>query len=197
MKYGSTLEADLIESRAESLQAKQNLLTSELQLSDLRMQFNDIVGLPIKSEVVLDPDVPTPAANFPREDYLRLALDSNPKISGARAEVDKASAAVRAAKREYIPDIDAFARYSYQNNVPFLAHNFGSFGVHVSYDIFDGGKRRGTLLERDAQLAQAKENLARISDEAEVNVQTAFNKLELTKRMLDVSQELLAAIIKV
>ena len=50
VRYGSTLEADLIESRAQSLEARQALLTSELQLSDLRMQFNDVVGLPIKTD---------------------------------------------------------------------------------------------------------------------------------------------------
>jgi outer membrane protein TolC len=45
-------------------------------------------------------------------------------------------------KREYIPDVEAFARYSYQNDVPFLARSFGTFGIHFSYDIFDGGKKR-------------------------------------------------------
>ena len=49
------------------------------------------------------------------------------------------------------------------------------------------------LRERDAQLAQSKENLARITDEVEVKVQTAYNKLERTEQMLAVSQELLAA----
>jgi outer membrane protein TolC len=193
VKYGSSIEADLIESRAQSLQAKQDLLTSQLQLSDLRMQFNDVVGLPIKSEVLLDPDVPVPTASSSREESIKLALDSNPEIAEARAEVDKASAGVRAAKREYIPDVEAFARYSYQNNLPFLVHNFGTFGVHMGYDIYDGGRKRATLRERDAQLAQAKENLARISDEIEVKVQTAYNKLEQTEQMVAVSQELLAA----
>src|SRR5262249_12877528 len=83
------------------------------------------------------------------------------------------------------------ARYSYQENVPFLARNFGTFGVHFGYDVFDGGKKRATLREHDAQLAQAKENLARISDEVEVQVQTAYNKLERTQQMLAVSQQLL------
>ena len=194
VKYGSTLEADLIESRAQSLQAKQNLLTSELQLSDLRMQFNDVVGLPIKSDVVLDPDVPSPAATSTREESIKLALDSNPEIAEARAEMEKASAGVRAARREYIPDVEAIARYSHQNHsVPFLAPDFGTFGVHASYDIFDGGKKRATVRERDAQAAQAKENLARITDEIEVKVQTAYNKLERTEQMIVVSQELLAA----
>src|SRR5215469_6276555 len=194
VKYGSTLEADLIESQAQSLEAKQDLLTSELQLSDLRMQFNDVVGLPIKSDIVLDPDVPAPAAGCSREQCIGLALDSNPQIQEARAELEKASAGVRAAKRENIPDVEAIARYDHQNNsVPFLAPNFGTFGVHASYDIFDGGRKRATVRERDAQAAQARENLARINDETEVKVQTAYNKLERTEQMVAVSQELLGA----
>ena len=192
VKYGSTLEADLIESRAQLLQAKQDLLTTELQLSDLRLKFNDIVGLPLKTDIALDPDVPAASESCERAQCIRLALDSHPKITEARAELDKASAGVRAAKREYIPDIEAFAKYSYQENVPFLARNFGTFGVHFGYDLFNGGKKRATLRERDAQLAQAKENLARISDEVEVRVQTAYNKLERTQQMVAVSRELLA-----
>ena len=192
VKYGSTLEVDLIESRAQLLQAKQELLTSELQLSDLRMQFNDVVGLPIRSEVALDPDVPAPAESCQREQCLKLALDTHPEVTEARAVVEKASAGVRVAKREYIPDVEAFARYSYQNNVPFLARNFGTFGIHFSYDLFDGGKKRATLRERDAQLAQAKENLARINDEVELRVQTAYNKLQRTQQMVTVSEELLS-----
>jgi outer membrane protein TolC len=46
VRYGSALEADLIESRAHALQARQELLTTELQRSDLQMQLNDTIGLP-------------------------------------------------------------------------------------------------------------------------------------------------------
>jgi len=192
VKYGSTLEADLIESKAQLLQAKQNLLTTDLQLSDLQVQFNDIVGLPLHTNIDLDPDVPASSESCEPEQCVKIALDSHPEITQARAEVEKASAGVRAAKREYIPDIEAFARYSYQENVPFLARNFGTFGVHFSYDVFDGGKKRATLRERDAQLAQAKEDLARISDEVAVRVQSAYNKVERTRQMVAVSRELLA-----
>jgi outer membrane protein TolC len=193
VKYGSTLEAELIESRAQLLQAKQDLLVAQLQLSDLHAQFNDALGLPIQSQVVLDPNVPTPAAASSREECIKLALDSNPEIAEAKAELDKAGAGVREAKREYIPDVETFARYSYSNNVPFLARNFGTFGVHLGYDILDGGKKRSTLRVRDVQAAQAKENLARIRDEVRVKVETAFNRVEQTEQMVAVSQELLLA----
>jgi outer membrane protein TolC len=193
VKYGSTLEADLIESRAQSLQAKQDLLSARLQLSDLHMQFNDALGLPIESDVVLDPNIPPPPAASPREDSLKLAFDSNPDIAEAKAEWEKAAAGVREAKREYIPDFGAFAHYTYTDNVPFLARNYGTFGVHLSYDVFDGGKKRATLRERDAQENEAKENLARVHDAIAVKVETAWNKLDQTQQMVAVSQELLAA----
>jgi outer membrane protein TolC len=64
--------------------------------------------------------------------------------------------------------------------------------MHLSYDLFDGGKRRATLRERHAQLAQARENLARIIDETELRVTTAYNKLEQTRQMIAVSEELVA-----
>lgn len=192
VKYGSALDADLIESRAQSLQAKQELLNTDLLLSDLRMQFNDVIGVPLTAAETLDPNIIDERDNCGKEECIKLALESHPEVTEARAIVDKAESAVRAAKYEYVPDVEAFARYSYQNNVPFLARNFGSFGVHLSYDLFDGGRRRATLREREAQLAQAKENLARISDDVELRVQTAYNKLERTRQMITTSQELLA-----
>jgi outer membrane protein TolC len=193
VKYGSTLEENLIESRAQLLEAKQEMLTTDLQLSDLKLQLNDVMGLPLATSLDLDPNTATVEPACARETCVAEALASHPEIIEARNEVDKAKAGVRLGKTDlYVPDVDAFARYSYQNNVPFLARNFGSFGVHFSYDLFDSGRKRSLLRERESQLSQAKENLARLSDEVELAVQTAYNKLERTDQMRKVSEELVA-----
>jgi outer membrane protein len=192
VRYGSALEADLIESRAQALQARQELLTTELQRSDLQMQLNDVIGLPLTTPLLLDPNISTPSDRCERETCIRAALDSHPEIAEARAQVEKAASAVRLAKYELIPDVEAFARYSWQNNVPFLAGRFGTIGIRASYEVFDGGRKRAVLREREAQLAQAKENVARIADEVELRVQTAYNKMERTRQMIAVSEELLA-----
>ncbi|HXE35373.1 MAG TPA: TolC family protein [Verrucomicrobiae bacterium] len=192
VKFGAVLEEEAIESRAQSLEARQDLLATELQLSDLAMQLDDAIGLPLATTLTLDATVREVGATCEREECLRVALESHPEMAEARAEVDKASAAVRLAKRQYIPDLEAFARYSHQENVPFLARNFGSFGLHFGYDLFDGGKRRAAIGEHSAQLSQAEENLARIKEEIELRVRTAYNKLERTREMVKVSEELLA-----
>ena len=193
VKYGSAMEENLIESRAQLLEAKQELLTTDLQLSDLTLQLNDTIGLPLTTALDLDPSAAEVQPVCAREACVAAAIASHPEITEARNEVEKANAAVHLGKTDlYVPDVDAFARYSYQNNVPFLARNFGSFGIHFSYDLFDSGRKRGILRERQAQLAQAKENLARLTDEVELAVQTAYNKLERTQQMRNVSEELLA-----
>ena len=192
VKFGSALEEEAIESRAQSLESKQDLLTTDLQLSDLTMQLDDAIGLPLTTELVLDPSVRQVGSTCDREQCLRVALESHPEITEARAKVEQASAAVRLAKRQYIPDVEAFARYSYQNNVPFLVHNFGTFGMHLGYDLFDGGRRNAAIEEHKAQLAKSEENLARVKEDIELRVQTAYNKLERTRQMMKVSEELLA-----
>ena len=192
VKVGSTLEQESIEARADALGARQELLTTELQLADSLTQLNDAIGLPLTTQLVLDESVDKNRDNCAHEDCLRVALESHPEIREARAEIEKASAAVRLAKRQYLPSLDAFARYTYANDVPFLARNFGTFGIHFDYEIFDGGKRNAEIGERKAQLAQAEENLARMKDEVEVRIQTIYNKRERTRDMLKVSEELLA-----
>jgi len=193
VKLGSTLEQELIDSRAQLLQAKQELLTTDLQLSDLKLQLNDAIGLPLTTSLDLDPSSTEFQQECDRESCVKLALDSHPEIVQAQAQVEKAAAATHLAKVDIaVPDVAAIARYSYQENVPFLARNFGTFGIHFGYDLFDSGRKRAVLRERQAQLSQAKENLARVRDEVELAVQTAYNKLERTQQMLKVSQELLA-----
>jgi outer membrane protein TolC len=193
VKYGSTLQQDLIESSAQKLQAKQEMLSTELQLSDLALELNDAIGLPLSTKLDLDPSVPpAPSACQQREECVKIALESHPEILAARDEVRKASAGIQLSKADYIPDISALARYTYQSDIPFLARNFGTFGVSFSYDLFDGGRRRAELRESNSKLAEAKENLARVTDDVEVRVQTAANKLDRTKEMVKVSEELLA-----
>jgi outer membrane protein TolC len=162
VKYGSTLEEESIESQTQSLEAKQDLLTTDLQFSDLTMELDDAIGLPLMTPLVLDAGSRQVGETREREECLRIAFGSHPELDEARAEIEKASAALSLTKRQYLPDVEAFARYSYQNNVPFSARNFGSFGVHLGYDLFDGGKRSAAIAERKAQVAQAEENLARV-----------------------------------
>ncbi|MBV8095411.1 MAG: TolC family protein [Acetobacteraceae bacterium] len=125
----------------------------------------------------------------PREEYVQSAFGENPEILAAVEQVERAKAGVTVAKSRYIPDITAVARQSYQNGVPFLVHNFGTFGLTLDYDVFDFGKRRAEVREYETKLAEAKENLTRLKEAVSVRIQRSYDKLERTAHMLQVAHE--------
>jgi outer membrane protein TolC len=189
VRNGSALKVAAIGGRAGLLEGQQAVLTADIQLSDLKTELNDLLGLPLDTELELDPEVPKNFETLPKAEYLKMAWAQNPEILAAEEMVQKARAGVAAAKTAYIPDITAFARYSYQDGVPFLVRNFGTFGVNLDYDLFDFGKRRAAVRERAAQLAQAEQNLERLKEDVAVEVERSYNKVERTKSLVNVASQ--------
>lgn len=192
VRNGSALKVTAIQGRAGLLESEQSVLTADLQLSDLTTELNDLLGVPLDTQLQLDPSVPTDFDERPREEYIHTAWSENPEILAAEQAIHKAEAGVAAAKSAYIPDITVYARDSYQDGVPFLVRNFGTFGVNLDWDVFDFGKRRAAVREREAQLAQAQENLRRLKDSVAVAIERSYNKLTRTKHLVQVASEVVS-----
>jgi outer membrane protein TolC len=189
VRQGSALKVAAIGRRAELLEGQQSVLTSDLQLTDFKTELNDLIGLPLDTDLELDPGVPTNFEPVSKTEYLKVAWSENPEILSAEETVQKARAGVAAARTAYIPDITAFARHSYQDGVPFLVHNFGTFGVSLSYDVFDFGKRRAAVRERAVQLAEAEQNVERLKEEVAVSIERSYHKVERTRSMVSVASQ--------
>jgi outer membrane protein TolC len=189
VRNGNALKVAAIQGRAGLLEGQQSVLTAQIQLDDLNTELNDLMGLPLDTKLDLDPAVP---ANFevrPEEEYVQAAWSENPEILAAEESIRKARSGVTAAKSAYIPDVTAWGRESYQDGVPFLTRNFGTFGVSLSYDVFDFGKRRAAVRERQAQLGQAEENLQRLKDQVAVGIEKSYNRLTRTKNLVQVADQ--------
>jgi len=62
----------------------------------------------------------------------------------------------------------------------------------LNWRLFDWGKRKGMVGERQEQWTQARTNIRRLSDQISVEVEKAYRKLERTQAMVDVAREALA-----
>jgi outer membrane protein TolC len=192
VRKGSALKIAAIGGRADLLEGQQSILTADLQIADLQTDLNNLLGLPLNTQLELDPAVPTSFDNLDRAEYVKIAWAENPEILTADDTVIKARAGVAVAKSAYIPDITAYARHSYQDGVPFLVHNFGTFGVTLSYDVFDFGKRRAAVRAQEDALAEAQENLRKLKDDVAAAIEQGYNKVERTKTMVDVARQVAA-----
>jgi outer membrane protein TolC len=194
VEQGSALEVAALESHAALLDAKQAILVQNLQVRDLTFELNYLLGLPLNTQLKLSEDLSAaPASISPREECVRIAREQSPEIRAAQQAVEKAKAGLAAAKDAYIPDVSAFARYSYQSGIPFLVHNFGTFGVIFTYELFDGGRRNAQIDESRTMLSQAEVNLAKAKEEVTVQVEIAYDKVEQMQNLIAVAEEVLKA----
>lgn len=194
VQRGNALDVVVLENRASALDARQSALTQRLQIHDLTISLNDLLGLPLNTELALDADTSSTAVSVPsREECIRIAQEHSPEIRSAKQSVLKAKAGLSAAKDAYIPDVTGLARYSYQSGIPFLVHNFGIFGVSVTYDLFDGGRRIAQIKDSQTLLSEAELNLAKIEDAVAVQVETAYDKIEQLQDLAGVAAEGLKA----
>jgi len=109
--------------------------------------------------------------------------NQNSEIQAARVGAEKAREGVRIGKAAYVPDVGAFAQYTYQNGVPFLVHNNGSVGLRMSWSVFDWGKRSAAIGEGETRLTQAEENVERLTRRVTLQVEKSYRNLELAKEM--------------
>ena len=192
VRDGSLLRVSQIQGDVDVLQGQQAVLTADLQVTDLNTELDDLLGLPLDTKLDLQPIEAIGTERRPLEEYVQTAWANNPEIASAEESIKKVRAAVTSAKSAFIPDITAYASDTWQNGVPFIVTNFGTVGVRLNYDVFDFGKRRAAVREREAQLAEAEENVKRLKDSISAQVERAYNALERTKNLVAVSDQLVA-----
>ena len=180
-------DAELL-TRTDLLNKQQAALVSRLDLDDLVLQLDDTLGLPLGTHLDLDPDFAEPVIKLPtRDEAIALLLAKNPTVLLARQSVEKAHAGVEAARDEYIPEITGIARYSYQSGLPFLAHNFGTFGATVTYNLFDGGGREARLRDARIKLDMAQTQLAQVENSVRIELSSTYDKAERLEQLLNVT----------
>jgi outer membrane protein TolC len=176
------------------LDQRQTVLTQQLSIDDSVLQLDDVIGLPLGTQLVLDSgSVGEPPQLPSRAEAFETVLAHNPKVLSAQQTVEKAKAGVAAARDAYIPDITGLARYSYQSGVPFLVHNFGSFGGAVTYDLFDGGARGAKLKQAKIQLEIAETQLQQTQSDIRIQISAAYDRVERLQELVSVVQEALKA----
>ena len=192
LREGRLLTDAELSSRTDVLDKRRAVLIAKLNLDDITLQLDDLLGLAIGTKLALDPDALGDLPVLPsREDAMKTVLAKSPTVLEARETVDKAKAGVDAARDAYIPNVTGFAHYDYQSGLPFLTHNFGAFGVAFNYDLFDGGAREAKLRDARIKLSMAETQLAQAQDDVQVEISAAYDKVEQLEELLHVSELML------
>jgi outer membrane protein TolC len=184
---GELLDAPVLGSRATVVQARAERLKSEQHRNELALQLADFIGRAGQTELTLTSDLPDrPTRPL---DYWLQQTEKNPDRQVATAIIEKARAGVRASRQARIPEVSAFATGFAQDGLPLAPSTGGTVGLALTWDIFDGGRRRTETARSVNQQRMAELNVERLTDEAARLIRTAYQDFVYAEQQIALADE--------
>ena len=199
--------SDLYQQQAATAQARLNLLSAERNALVSRMQLLQVIGLLPETEVELS--APSPAQLLRATATLPTAGGERPDLLATAETQAAAQARIEEALAGLMPTIDLNAALgsSYSSNArgdfsrQFADENrYASLGLALNLPLFDRGQNRYNVATAridaaNASLDAEKLKLAAASEvaQAEAELRTIRQQIEVTVRQLQAAQEAWAA----
>jgi outer membrane protein TolC len=184
-----SLKADSLEVKTRLAKAEYEALKQTNQLATEKEQLNNLLGRDVRAEFrvagVAD------ASDFDADVAVARsrALDQRPELREARLKVKQAEVDRRIKKSEYIPDVSlGFTYMSFQNFDNAIPKNTASVGVVMKWEVFDWGRKKNQLAEKDRTIEQAKNGLREAESLVLIEVGDKFRNLQQTRQALVVAQ---------
>jgi len=184
-----SLKADLlvVQTRLAKVEYEQLELTN--QLGTQKEQLNMLLGRSVDTSFEVAGVPEFTAFETDLAAARKIALESRPELQQARLVIEQATLERRIKKSEYIPDVSAgFVYLTPRNYAPVIPKNFANVGLVVSWEIFDWGRKKHQLSEKDIAIEQAKNSLQEKEDQILIDVGDKLRKLQQSGKALRVAK---------
>ena len=149
------LQADLLNVRAQLVQADYELLKMDDPIASQKEQLNRLMGRAIDAPLEVDVSSVVESEFLSLTDAYAEALSSRPEIRLAKVQQRKAQLERRLANAERIPDVSlslfGLRTVNYSSVFP---NAVSSVGVQATWDVFDWGRKRKEVETKEATEAQ-------------------------------------------
>jgi outer membrane protein TolC len=182
----TALKSDELDVKARIARVEYEAATLQHDMATQKEQLNDAIGrdartefsvraLPDDSKVVLDL-----AAGLAR------ALSDRPEIREAKLKIQEAQADRDMKKTERIPEVTFDLQYFSAFRINLLPQNVAAAGFTAKWDVFDWGRRKRELANKEITIDQAGIALKSAESQIAAEVEAQYRKVEDSQRLLDV-----------
>ncbi len=180
-------EVDVSNFRAEMIKQKNNVDLAKSRLMKA-------MGVLQKGDIYLADELEYVPMKPVLEEALRIAHENRPDLYQAELEVRLQKEALRVARSQYWPQVDAFFEELWAKPDPSTSTRIEwgdtwNTGLAVNLSIFDGLGREGRVHQQKATLAQSRYRLANTQEQAFVEIRQALLSLRNAEEFVE-SQKL-------
>ena len=188
-KAGLSPAIDTLRSQVELQARQQQLIVARNELAKQKLTVARIIGLPPGQEFILTEKAPYQAlAALPLDTYLQRAYASRADYQAALAQVRAAELSRRAAVAGHYPSFDLSANLGDIGVAPGQSNGTWQVMGGLNIPIFAGNRVHGDVLQADAQLKQARSQLADLRGRIDYEVRTALLDLNAAAEQVEVAR---------
>jgi len=198
-RAGVSPSIDTLRAQVEYQTRQQQLIASRNDLAKQRLTVARVIGLPPGQDFVLTEKAPYQVLTpLPVDVYLQRAYTSRADYQAAQAQVRAAELSRKAAAAGRYPTLDVSANLGDIGVTPSQSNGTWQVTGGLTIPIFAGNRVHSDVLEADAQLKQAHQQLddlrGRIDYEvraAVLDLNSAAEQVEVAKSSVDLAEQAL------
>ncbi len=199
-RAGTAAAIDVLRAHVELQQEQQQLIAQENQVTKDKLALGRVIGLPSGQQFTIadrEPYAPPPAMT--PDQALRMAYQERADFQSAKASVRAAEDSVSAARAERYPNVGVTADYGDIGTTPTNSNGTFTFQAFARFNIFDGGRISGDIIQARAALKQRQDELADLGGQIDyqvraalLDIQSAADQIDVAKSNLDLANQTLA-----
>lgn len=190
VKAGVALVPEQMETGTKLSQAEYDVMTLKNRSAAQKEQLNYLLGRDVRTD--FNVVFPENYLSFSETDLSvaqNRALDQRPEIRQAKLKIKQSNLDVKVKKSDFIPEVSLTASYlspfSYSS---FLPKNIMSVGVSVEWEVFDWGRKKRELAEKQLTVNQSENSLREAENMVLMDVNAKFRRLKETAEQLRIMQ---------
>ena len=192
---GLVARSDVLKAETEKASADLLLVRARSEVQIARGRLANTMGLQPSESIEVAPLPPDPhdqeLADIKR--LMAIAASNRPGLRAALARVESARAKIEAGKARYWPEITLNTDYGWRDRSFVPTDDEWSFGVGLTWPLFDGFHREYTIKRAKAELARSAAEYEKLLRGVELGVWTAYSQLIEAGQAIDAAEALVAS----
>ncbi|SDE48364.1 TolC family protein [Sporomusa acidovorans] len=188
-QIGAVAKLDVLSSQVELANAQDNLIKAQSDYAVAVASLNNMIGLPIDSEIELKDELSYVPFTATFEECIRQALDNRPEIAVYQTKITSAQADVKIAKSGYDPTVQlTLTQGWYDGDLPGLNNSNWTAGLTASMNIFDSGLNKSKVKQAEYSLTAAQEQARQQRENILLEVRQYYVSMREAEKRIDLKK---------
>ena len=187
-EVGTVAKADVLSSMVQLANTRQNLNTAQGNYQTAVAQLNNIIGLPVDTEIAASEKIDFVRYDLSEAECLEYALAHRPDGIAAVYAVKQAESQAALAKSGYRPNISAVVSGNMSGEGVFQAdHNPEQWavGLSIQWNIFDNGVTSANVHQAKAAVRKAESQAHEQIETIELEIRSAYIALKTAEKNIE------------